>query len=54
MADKINFLDATNYSDAQIPSDLTQSLIDLRSIMSNSSDLMINTVTISGHNSAPF
>lgn len=52
MADKINFLDATNYSDAQIPADLTQSLIDLRSIMSNSSDLMINTVTISGHDSA--
>lgn len=52
MADKINFLDATNYSDAQIPPDLTQSLIDIRSIMSNSSDLMINTITISGHNSA--
>lgn len=52
MTENNTYRDALNYKDAKISPDLNQCLIDLRSIMSNSSDLLINTITISGHDSA--
>ena len=45
-------LNAKNYDSALIPKSLPQKLIDVRSIMSNSSDLLINEIIISSHNSA--
>ena len=52
MTENNTYRDALNYKDAKFSPDLNQCLIDLRSIMSNSSDLLINTITISGHDSA--
>ncbi len=52
MNKKIRNINSSNYDEKLINSDLTLALTEIRAIMNNSADLMINDIMLSGHKGA--
>ncbi len=45
----VNIPDSTSFKDVKLSNDLSENLINIRTIMDNSSDLLINQLIVSGH-----